>query len=106
MPARIKKNDNIVVVAGKDKGRRGTVLKVLPDRDRVIVGGVNVVKRHQKQQKGQSQGGIVEKEAPIHISNVMIVDTKSDKPTRIRTGLDKDSHKVRIAVKSGTVLDK
>jgi large subunit ribosomal protein L24 len=104
MPARIKKNDNIVVIAGKDKGRRGTVLKVLPARDRVIVGGVNVVKRHQKQQQGQ--GGIIEKEASIHISNVMVIDSKSDKPTRVRTGLDKDSHKVRIAVKSGTVLDK
>lgn len=104
MTARIKKNDQIVVIAGKDKGAKGTVLKVLRDKDRVIVGGVNVVKRHQKSQQGQ--GGIVEKEASIHISNVMVLDTKNDEPTRVRIGLDKDSHKVRFSVKSGTVLDK
>jgi large subunit ribosomal protein L24 len=104
MSARIKKDDQIVVIAGKDKGARGTVLKVLRDKDRVIVGGVNVVKRHQKSQQGQ--GGIVEKEASIHISNVMVLDTKSDKPTRVRIGLDKDSHKVRFSVRSGTVVDK
>jgi large subunit ribosomal protein L24 len=104
MTARIKKDDQIVVIAGKDKGARGTVLKVLRNRNRVIVGGVNIVKRHQKSQQGQ--GGIVEKEAPIHISNVMVVDAKSDTPTRVRIGLDKDSHKVRFSVKSGTVLDK
>lgn len=104
MTARIKKNDQIIVIAGKDKGARGTVLKVLRDKDRVIVGGVNIVKRHQKSQQGQ--GGIIEKEASIHISNVMVLDTKSDKPTRVRIGLDKDSHKVRFSVRSSTVLDK
>jgi len=105
MAARIKKGDDVVVIAGKDRGARGTVLRVLTDRDRVIVEGVNIVKRHQRPTPQQPQGGIIEKEAPIHVSNVMPLDTKSDKPTRVRTGTDKDGKKVRIAVKSGAVLD-
>ena len=100
---RIKKDDMVVVVAGKDKGSKGRVLKVLADR--VLVEGVNVVKRHQKPTPRQQQGGIVEKEASVHVSNVMLLDTKSDKPTRVRTGTDKDGEKVRIGVKSGAVLD-
>jgi large subunit ribosomal protein L24 len=103
MAPRIRRNDEVVVIAGKDKGARGKVLKVLPDTDRVIIAGINTVKRHQR--PTQQQGGIIEKEAAIHISNVMLLDTKSDKPTRVRMGKDKDGHKVRISVKTGTVLE-
>ena len=103
MALRIKKDDQVLVIAGKDKGRKGRVLKVLPDRDRLIVEGVNMVKRHRK--VSQQQGGIIEKEAAIHISNVMLLAGKSDKPTRLRMGEDKDGRKVRVAVSSGKVLD-
>ena len=103
MASRIRKNDEVVVIAGKDKGARGKVLKVLPDTDRVIVAGVNTVKRHQK--PTQQQGGIIEKDASIHISNVMLLDTKSDGPPRVRVGKDKDGRKVRIAVNTGTGLE-
>jgi large subunit ribosomal protein L24 len=81
------------------------VLKVLPDRDRVIVEGVNRVKRHQKPSQAMPQGGIIEKEMPIHVSNVMLLDTKSDKPTRVRAGEDKDGNKVRVSARSGHVLE-
>lgn len=104
MPARVRKDDQVVVIAGKDKGARGRVLKVLDER--LIVEGVNRVKRHQKPTNRQPQGGIVEKEASIHVSNVMLLDTKSDKATRVKSGRDKDGRKVRLAVKSGAVLDK
>jgi len=104
MAQRIKKDDVVVVIAGKDRGAQGRVLKVLTDTNRVIVEGVNRVKKHQKPM-AQAQGGIIEKEAAIHISNVMPLDTKADKPTRVRKGTDKDGKKVRIAAQSGTVLD-
>jgi large subunit ribosomal protein L24 len=99
----IKKNDQVMVIAGKDRGRKGRVLKVLRDRNRLIVEGVNMVKRHRK--VNQQQGGIIEKEAAIHVSNVMLLDSKSDKPTRLRMGKDKDGRKVRVSAGSGTVLD-
>lgn len=104
MAARIKKGDMVVVVAGADKGLTGHVLKVLPGDDRVIVEGVRRVKKHQSPRMYR-EGGIVEREAPIHVSNVMLVDPKTEKPTRIRFGTDKDGKKVRIAAGSGTVLD-
>jgi large subunit ribosomal protein L24 len=103
MAARIKKNDLVVVISGRDKGSQGRVLRV--DGDRLVVEGVNVVKRHQKPQPPRQPGGIITKEAPIHASNVMLFDGKSDKPTRVRVGTDKDGKKVRIAVKSGAVID-
>jgi large subunit ribosomal protein L24 len=105
MAKRIKKDDLVVVIAGRDKGSQGRVLRVIEERDRVIVEGVNVVKRHSKPTQQNQTGGIIEKEASIHISNVMPFDTKSEKPTRVRAGQDKDGKKVRIAAKSGTVLD-
>lgn len=105
MAARIRKDDMVVVIAGRDKGARGRVLRIDKDRDRVIVEGVNKVKRHQRPTPQQPQGGILEKEAFIHVSNVMPLDTKTDAPTRVRAGTDKDGKKVRIAVKSGAVLD-
>jgi large subunit ribosomal protein L24 len=105
MAARLKKEDQVVVIAGKDKGARGKVLKVLRDRDRVIVEGVNRVKRHQRPTQNMPQGGIIEKEMPIHVSNVMLLDTKEDKPTRVRFQVGDDGKKVRVAARSGTVLD-
>ena len=104
MSARVKKGDLVMVVSGGDKGAQGRVLRVLVD-DRVIVEGVNRVKRHTRPTPKNQQGGRIEKEAPIHISNVMPLDTKSNKPTRVRMGKDKDGQKVRVAVKSGAVMD-
>jgi len=102
---RVHKNDQVVVIAGKDRGAKGRVLKVLSDRDRVIVEGVNRVKRHQKPTQKQPQGGITEKEMPIHVSNVMPIDGKTDKATRVRAGKDKDGNKVRLSAKSGQALE-
>jgi large subunit ribosomal protein L24 len=104
MALQIKKDDKVIVIAGRDKGNTGTVLKVLREEGRVLVEGVNRVKRHQKPTPKQPEGGIIEKEAPIHRSNVMLLDTKADAPTRIRTE-ERDGKKVRVAVKSGTVLE-
>ena len=101
--ARIKKGDTVIVITGKDKGKIGKVLKVLPKENRVVVEGVNIVKRHQKQTATQ-QGGIIEKEAPIHISNVMLYDPKTGKRTRVRVVI-KDGKKVRKAVHSDTIFD-
>ena len=105
MTLRLKKDDLVVVIAGKNKGDKGRVLKVLREKDSVIVEKINIIKRHQKPTPKQREGGIIEKEAPIHVSKVMLVDGKSDKPTRTKIGRDKDDKKVRIAVKTGTVLD-
>ena len=101
---RLRKNDEVMVISGKNKGARGKILKVLAESDRVIVEGVNRVKRHQKPTQKMPQGGIVEKELAIHVSNVMPIDPKSGKPTRVRTGKDKDGNKIRLA-KSGAALE-
>ncbi len=105
MAARIKKGDVVVVIAGRDKGQTGRILKLMPN-DRVLVEGVNRVKRHQSAKRFR-ETGIVEKELPIHVSNVMPVDPKTDMRTRIRVEADKKdpSKRVRVAVKSGSVLD-
>ena len=97
---KIKKGDQVQVITGKDKGAKGEVLKVLPTENRVLVQGVNVVKKHQKPTQFAA-GGIVEKELTIHASNVMLIDPKSDKPTRAGYKMLKDGKKVRIARKSG-----
>ena len=102
--ANIKKDDNVVVIAGRDKGKKGKVLKVFPKEDRALVQGVNVVKRHQRQTQ-REQGGIVSKEAPIHLSNIAHVDPKSGKATRIGFKTMADGSKVRFAKKSGEVID-
>jgi large subunit ribosomal protein L24 len=105
--ARIKKNDVVVVVAGKDKGARGRVLEVMPQKDRVLVEGVNTVKRHTKPMPQKNiQGGVVEREAPLHLSNVMPIDPESDKPTRVGSKRLEDGKRVRVARRSGAVLDK
>ncbi len=102
MATRIRKGDTVQVISGGDKGARGEVLQVRGDM--VLVAGINLVKRHQKPTRIGEEGGIIEKEMPLDISNVMVVDPKTDKPTRLRAGEDKDGNKARIAVKSGSVL--
>ncbi len=104
MAARIRKGDTVVVIAGRDKGKKGEVLKVLPKENRAIVKGVNIVKRHQKPAANQA-GGIVEKEAPVHISNLAHVDPKDGKPTRVGFKVLDDGRKVRYAKRSGEVID-
>ena len=105
MGLRIRTGDNVQVIAGKDKGKRGQVLRVVRDTDRVVVQGVNIAKRHQRPTPQNPQGGIIEREMPINISNVMIVDPKTDKPTRIRTKPNAQGKKIRVAVRSGAELD-
>src|SRR5258708_32253157 len=101
---KIKKGDKVVVVTGRDKGKSGEVLRVLRDVERVVVQGVNMVKRHTRPAAGQS-GGIVEKEAAIHISNVAHIDPKSSKPTRAGHKVLGDGRKGRCATRAGEVLD-
>ena len=104
---KIRKGDKVVVLAGKDKGRTGEVLSVLPKEDKAVVRGVNQVRRHQKQSQSQ-QGGIITKEAPIHLSNLAIADPKDGKPTRVGfkfVGEGRDRKKVRFAKRSGVEID-
>jgi len=103
---RIKKDDEVVVIAGKNKGSHGKVLSVLVDDDRVIVQGVNIVTKHVKPSRENPQGGIQKQEAAIHISNVMLADPKSGDPTRVRFKTLESGTKVRVAVKSGEQIDK
>lgn len=100
---KIKKDDNVIVIAGKDKGKTGTVVKTLPKEDRVIVSGVNVVKRHQRSRRSGDKGQIIDKTLPIHVSNVMVVDPKNNKRTRVGKKLV-DGKMVRVAKKSGSTL--
>lgn len=103
---RVRKNDLVEVVAGKDKGKRGKVLQVLREKNRVIVQGVNFIKRHTRPNPQRNiKGGIAEREAPLHVSNVMLVDPENDKLTRLGSKTLSDGRKVRVA-KSGAVLDK
>jgi len=104
MTAKIRKGDRVVVTTGKDKGKKGEVLKVFPADARALVSGVNVVKRHQRQ-TAKTQGGIVNKEAPVHLSNLAHVDPKSGEATRIGFKVLGDGRKVRFAKKSGEVID-
>ena len=101
---KIRKGDHVVVMAGKDKGKGGEVLKVLPRENKAIVQGVNNIKRHQRQTP-QQDGGIVTREAPIHISNLALEDPKDGKPTRVGFKTLKDGRKVRFAKRSGEVID-
>ena len=99
-----KTGDKVVVISGKDKGKEGKITHVLRNENRVVVEGVNIVKKHVKG-NGQQAGSINEMEAPIHASNVMIVDPKTNKPTRIGHKIDKDGKKIRISKKSNSSLD-
>ena len=102
---KIKKGDNVVVISGRDKGRAGEVLRVLPAENRLVVQGVHMARRHTKPRMGDP-GGIVEKELTIHVSNVAHVDPRSGKPTRIGFKILDDGRKVRVARRSGEVIDK
>jgi len=104
MAAKIKKGDNVVVLAGKDKGKSGEVLRVIPSEDRAVVRGVNVARKHQKQTASE-QGGIVAKELPIHLSNIALADPKDGKPTRVGFQVTEDGRKQRVAKRSGDVID-
>ena len=101
---KIKKGDHVVVITGKDKGKKGEVLKVLPEENRAIVRGVAVVRRHQRQTASQ-EGGIISEETPIHISSLALEDPKDGKPTRVGYKFLKDGRKVRFARRSGEVID-
>jgi large subunit ribosomal protein L24 len=107
MPARIRSNDEVIVISGKDRGKRGKVLRVDPKKEKVYVEGLNIVKRHQRPQQtagGQTAGGVIEREGPIHLSNVMVIDPKDNKPTRV--GIEVvDGKRLRVAKRSGQRLD-
>jgi large subunit ribosomal protein L24 len=104
MTAKIKKGDRVIVTTGRDKGKKGEVIKVFPKENRALVSGVNAVKRHQRQTQKQ-QGGIVSKELPVHLSNLAHVDPKSGAATRVGWKVLGDGRRVRFAKKSGEVID-
>ena len=107
MPARIRTDDEVVVISGKDRGKRGKVLRVDPKKEKVFVEGLNIVKRHQRPQQtagGQTAGGVIEREGPIHVSNVMLIDPQDDRPTRVGIEIV-DGKRLRVAKRSGQRLD-
>ena len=110
MASRIKAGDEVIVVGGKDRGKKGKVLRVEPRKDRLYVEGLNIIKRHQRPrqvagaQRAEQVGGVIEREGPIHISNVMLVDPKDGKPTRLGIELE-DGKRYRLSRRSGTRLD-
>jgi large subunit ribosomal protein L24 len=102
---RLKKNDTVRVIAGEDKGKEGKILKVFPDKGRIIVEKVNLIKRHTRPSKSLPQGGIIEKEAPINATNVMLVCPKTGKPTRIGSQVLSDGSRARVSRKSGDMIN-
>jgi large subunit ribosomal protein L24 len=104
MAAKIKKGDKVVLLAGRDKGRNGEVVRVMPSEERAIVRGLNMVRKHQKQTQTQ-EGGIISKEASIHLSNIALADPKDGKPTRVAFKILDDGRKVRVAKRSGETID-
>lgn len=104
MAAKIRKGDRVIVTTGRDKGKKGEVLRVFPVDGRALVSGVNMIKRHQRQ-TAREQGGIISKEAPVHLSNLAHIDPKSGKATRVGFKLLNDGRKVRFAKSSGEVID-
>jgi large subunit ribosomal protein L24 len=103
---KIHKNDNVMVIAGNARGKKGKVLKVYPDRDRLIIEGVNIIKRHSRPSQKNPQGGIVQREAPIHVSNVMLIDPKTNEVTRVGSKVVKDAttgkkRRMRVAKTTG-----
>ena len=104
MAAKIRKGDNVIVLTGRDRGRRGEVIQVMPDEGRALVRGIHMVKRHQRQTAAQD-GGIISKESSIHISNLAIADPKDGKPTRVGFKTMADGKKVRVAKRSGAEID-
>ena len=104
MAAKIKKGDKVVVLTGRDKGKTGEVFQVMPKETRALVRGINLVKRHQKQSASQ-EAGIISKEAPVHLSNIALIDPKDGKPTRVGFKVLEDGRKVRVAKRSGDLID-
>ena len=104
--AHVRKGDTVIVVAGKERGKRGRVLRVIPERNRVVVERINMIKKHQRPTQKLRQGGIIEREGPIHLSNVMLVDPQTDKPTRVGVRSLADGRKARVARRSGEFIDK
>jgi large subunit ribosomal protein L24 len=105
MAAKIKKGDRVVVMVGRDKGKSGEVRQVIPTESRAIVAGVNLVRRHTRPSAQNAEGGILSKEAPIHLSNLAIADPKTGKPTRVGFKILDDGRKVRVAKGSGDLID-
>ena len=107
MAARIRRDDQVIVIGGKDRGKTGRVLRVEPAKQRVYVEGLNIIKRHQRPQQtagGQTPGGVIEREGPIHVSNVMLVDPRDGRPTRVGIEVE-DGRRLRVARRSGARLD-
>ena len=104
MAAKIRKGDKVIVLTGRDKGRTGEVVEVRPDADRALVRGINMIKRHQRQ-SAQQEGGIISKESAIHLSNLALADPKDGKPTRVGFKILDDGRKVRVAKRSGDLID-
>jgi len=104
--AHVRKGDTVVVVAGKERGKRGKVLRVITGKGRVLIEKVNMIKKHQRPTQKLRQGGIIQREGPIHLSNVMLVDPQTDKPTRVGTRSLADGKKARVARKSGEFIDR
>ncbi len=110
MPAKLRKDDKVVVISGKDRGKTGKVLRVDPEKGRVFVEGLNIIKRHRRPeqvqgaQRAEQVGGVIEQEGPIHISNVALADPKDGKPTRIGI-VREDGKRIRVATRSGTRID-
>jgi large subunit ribosomal protein L24 len=102
----IRKNDTVLVIAGREKGKRGKVLFVLPARERVVVEHINMIKKHQRPTQKLRQGGIIEREAPLHVSNVMLVCSKCDKATRVGVRVLADDRRARVCRRCGDIVDK
>jgi large subunit ribosomal protein L24 len=105
VPAKIKRGDTVVVLSGKDRGKRGEVRRMVTKHDRVVVDGVNIVKKHQRARQAGQQSQIVEREAPIHLSNVMLVDPNSNEPTRVTFRRREDGSWVRVGKRSGKDIE-
>ena len=105
MASKIRRNDQVVVIAGKNKGVRGTVRRSIPNQKRIVIGGVNMIKRHLRNQPGLAQTGIVEQEAPINVSNVKLICTECDEPTRVGFRFLEDGRKVRVCKKCNETID-
>ena len=110
MPARLKAGDEVIVIGGKDRGKRGKILRVEPKKDRIYIEGLNMIKRHQRPQqvagaqRAEQVGGVIEREGPIHMSNVMLADPKENKPTRVGIEIH-EGKRLRVARRSGARLD-
>jgi large subunit ribosomal protein L24 len=105
MPAKIKRGDRVVVIAGKDRGKRGTVRRVDPKHSRLTVDGVNIIKKHQRARQQGQQSQIVEREAPLHVSNVMLIDPNDDQPTRVTFRKREDGTVVRVGKRTGEDIE-